>query len=398
MRNIEKNLRSKKYVRRKLCIFIFYTILISTNLLSSQGIVKADMAPPMDAPIGNLGPYQYQKTNVKMLEERVQIELTDSEFGEDSSKVVVNANFVLQNLGGDDENMEAIFPFTDINNCYIDYFYEVYKPAFKVSIDGQPVQISESTTPSQVGENCDPVSWGKFEINFPSRTNVSVDINYTMYESDRGQRWNSPKKSIYYLLETGAGWFGKIGKAEIILIFPYEITKENVTLPPGYIIRGNKAHWHWENLEPTKYDNLVVKFIEPHTWEKSLNLRANLQTNPQDAEQWLKLAELYKDISYDVKPRFGIESWGFAYQAVHAYQQALEILPDAVSIRVKYAGYLFQMSDTANRGQLQLSYPSIQRILRELDIVFAKYPDYEQADGLLDYINCRTSGMDMYCR
>ena len=125
------------------------------------------MAPTMDAPIGNLGPYQYQKTNVKMLEERVQIELTDSEFGEDSSKVVVNANFVLRNLGGDDENMEAIFPFTDINNCYNDYFYEVYKPAFKVSIDGQPIQTTEISTPSQVGETCNPVNWGKFEINFP---------------------------------------------------------------------------------------------------------------------------------------------------------------------------------------------------------------------------------------
>ena len=51
MRNIKKNLRSKKYVRRKLRIFILFTIFISTNLLSLQGNVKADMAPPMDAPI-----------------------------------------------------------------------------------------------------------------------------------------------------------------------------------------------------------------------------------------------------------------------------------------------------------------------------------------------------------
>ena len=397
MRNIENNLRSR-YLSHKLSIFILFTILISTNLLSSQGNVKADMAPPMDAPIGNLGPYQYQKTNVKMLEERVQIELTDSEFGEDSSKVVVNANFVLRNLGGDDENMEAIFPFTDINNCYNDYFYEVYKPAFKVSIDGQPIQTTEISTPSQVGETCNPVNWGKFEINFPSKTNVSVDINYTMYESDRGQRWNSPKKSIYYLLETGAGWFGKIGKAEIILIFPYEITKENVTLPPGYIIRGNQAHWHWENLEPTKYDNLIIKFIEPPTWEKLNDLRTHVRANPLDAYQWLNLSDLYKDISYYTQPKFGIESWGFAHQAVHAYQQALEIHPDAVSIRVEYAWFLFQMSDTANRRQLQLNYPSIQRILQELDIILAISPDYKQALGLLDYINCRTSEMDIYCR
>jgi hypothetical protein len=397
MRNIEKNLRSK-YVRRKLCISILFTIIISTNLLLSQGNVKADMAPPMDAPVGNLGPYQYQKTNVKMLEERVQIELTDSEFGEDSSKVVVNANFVFRNLGRDDEKMEAIFPFTDINNCYNDYFYEVYKPAFKVSIDGKPIQTTEISTPSQVGETCNPVNWGKFEIDFPSKMNVSVDINYTMNESYRGQRWNSPKKSIYYLLETGAGWFGNIGQAEIILIFPYEITKENVTLPPGYIIQGNQAHWHWENLEPTKYDNLIIKFIEPPTWEKLTYLRTHVGANPLDAYQWLNLADLYKDISYYTQPKFGIESWGFAHQAVHAYQQALEIHPDAVSIRVEYAWFLFQMSDTANRRQLQLSYPSIQRILQELDIVFAKYPDYEQAHGLLDYINCRTSGMDIYCR
>jgi hypothetical protein len=360
--------------------------------------VKADIAPPMDAPIGTLSPYQYQKTKVKMLAERVQIDLTADEFVDDSSKVVVNAHFVLQNLGSSDESLEAIFPFTDINNCYNDYFYEVYKAAFKVSIDGQPVQTSEFTTPSQVGEHCNPVNWGKFEILFPSRKKVSVDINYTMYESDRSQRWGSPKKSIYYLLETGAGWLGTIGKAEVILNFPYEITKENATLPPGYIIQGNQVHWYWENLEPTKYDNLVIKFIEPETWKKLTNLRANVEANPLDADQWLKLAELYNDISYHIKPRFGIESWGFAHQAVHAYQQALQIRPDAAYIRIEYAGFLFSMSDKANKGQLQMSYPSIQRILRELDIIFAQYPDYKQALGLLDYINCRTSGMEMYCR
>lgn len=393
-----KNHQCFTLFRRRLCITIMFVTILSSNFLRPPVNVKADVAPPPDAPIGNLGPYIFKKTKVKMQSERVQIDISADPLWNYFSKLQVDAHFVFQNMGSSDEYMQAIFPFSDINECGSGgYFYEVDEESFNVSIDGQPVKTSEFTTPSQVREHCSPEKWGKFEIHFPVRKNVNVDINYTMLELDYMRMWSFPKRSFYYLLETGAGWYGTIGKAEVIVNFPYDITKENATLPPGYTIRGNQARWYWENLEPTKYDNIIIQFIEPDKWEKLTNLRANTETNPWDADQWIEISDLYLDMAYYFNPRLGIEHWGFAHQAVHAYRQAMQLRPEAADIRASYAWLLCKMSYQGNGYQLSLSYPSVQRILREIDIILAQDPDNKTAHGILDYIDCRISGIG-FCR
>ena len=65
--------------------------------------------------------------------------------------------------------------------------------------------------------------WAHFPVTFPPGQDVSIVVEYTVV----GYRTGSSITEYFYVLQTGAGWKDTIGKAQIIVRLPYDITPMN---------------------------------------------------------------------------------------------------------------------------------------------------------------------------
>lgn len=118
------------------------------------------------------------------------------------------------------------------------------------------------------------VHWAAFEVTFPVHQQVLLQVTYRMngYSGFGG---------ISYILETGAGWYGNILSADLILRFPYEATSETIlSANPGYSFSGNEMSWKLINFEPTRESDLDVHIIPPGDWQEVLELRARVENSP----------------------------------------------------------------------------------------------------------------------
>ncbi|HSK89220.1 MAG TPA: hypothetical protein VK880_12720, partial [Anaerolineales bacterium] len=229
---------------------------------------RVDIAPSPEVEIGGL--HSFQDTEVQMMYERVELELQmfHSEDAVDplQNRVVVNAYFVMKNQGTVDENMQAVFPSQSRPFCHGnisgDTFtvYDIIQDSFEVSIDGIIVPTSVMDAPYG---DCLDYPWLAFDINFPVNKDVLVKVSYVM------ETWNvDSAQNIDYILETGAGWKGNIGRGYIILKFPYVVTSENVLsgATKGYQILYNEVFWSFQDLEPTSENNIHISIVSPNVW------------------------------------------------------------------------------------------------------------------------------------
>src|SRR4026209_193507 len=92
---------------------LLVALFVASILIPAQP-VRADMAPPPEVELSGLQPPQFQKTEVAMIYERVEMELgiyrDETGLQPIQNRVVVNAYFVMQNQGSADERMQAVFP------------------------------------------------------------------------------------------------------------------------------------------------------------------------------------------------------------------------------------------------------------------------------------------------
>lgn len=207
-------------------LILLFVFLVS--LFPPSQSIHADIAPPPEIELGGL--QTFQDTEVQMLYERVEMEL--GMFNDENSpdqvqnRVIVNAYFVMKNLGLEDENMQAVFPSQSAPVCHGntsgDSFtvYYILDDSFKVSIDGSIVPTFMVEAPYGI---CEDFPWLAFDVTFPVKKEVLVKVSYVMetWEVDYAQ-------NIDYILDTGAGWKGNIGRGYVILKFPYAVTSENI--------------------------------------------------------------------------------------------------------------------------------------------------------------------------
>ena len=196
--------------RRFIRVILTLGITLGGLVMIPNQPARADIAPPVEAPIGVPGPFQYQDTQVQMVAEQVLLELhvvgaqnyEQNPLG-GASIIQVTADFSMYNPGSSDESMQAIFPLTYIRctgpNEYIqdDYAYQIdpYKP-FTVTVNGDTISTTQVATPG--GEGCsegDEIEWKAFDITFPAHQTTQVGISYIM-----GQRRPSRSVGFYYIL------------------------------------------------------------------------------------------------------------------------------------------------------------------------------------------------------
>lgn len=399
------------------------TILVCTicAFLGSVSIqsVKANGAPPPDPTVGGAGPYQPQKTDVQMMAETVFIDVPPSN-REEPPQIKVNANFTMRNQGKIEEQMQVIFPLTRLNTFRNEEsLYEIDISSFTAKVNGQPVPFTTITTPPEMtipdmehDGFLSEVRWAAFEVTFSIQQDVTFQVEYEMlnpYRIPDGGYENFT--GIAYILETGAGWYGNILSAEITLRLPYQI--EEIALyyaKPGYVISGRELHWSLKDFEPTRDDNLDVRVVDAESWQAIVDLRSQVNRNPNDVDLQVRLADMYMSLSV-----FSMRPYGFSYSlnhrtsdlAVEARRKVVELRPEWGDAHFRLAEILWYTNPKVEKiwgessaipGSIQPNDPSIQEILHELDLAWS----YGLSEGmrsnekyLVEMINRAVSGLNL---
>jgi hypothetical protein len=374
-------------------IYVFLVCIICT-LLGSVSIqsVKADAAPPPDPTVGGVGPYQPQKTNVQMMAETVFIDVPQSPSNvQEPKQIRVNAEFTMRNQGKTEEQMQVIFPLTRLNTWQTEQaLYKIDVPSFAVKVNGQSVPFTSITTPPEVTATdtehgfMPEVQWAAFEVSFPVQKDVMLQVEYEMLNPYEYEVFTG----IAYILETGAGWYGNILSAEIIVRLPYQMEEAALYYAkPGYVISGKELHWTLKDFEPTRDDNLDVRVVEAEWWQAIVGMRSQVKQNPKDADAWNKLANGYESLAifYTIG---GQKENGFSYSlnhrtsdlAVEARRKVVELRPNWGDAHFWLAEILWYTNPTVEKiwgewtgtlGSIQPNDPSIQEVLHELELAWS---------------------------
>jgi tetratricopeptide (TPR) repeat protein len=415
-----------RFLIRMVLLFAIGVLVCGTDIRPAY----ADAGPGPDPTVGGAGPYQPQKTNVQMMSETVVIEVSPY-IDTASNQISVGASFNMQNQGRTEERMQVVFPLTRLDpNSYEESAYEVEPSTFVVWVDGLQVSTIEISTPAEKGYELEyahgpgwtsansiggfqpDVRWAAFDVTFPVHQNVSIQVAYKM---DGG---SASFRGIAYILETGAGWYGKILSADIILRLPYPASEEVIKdASPGYVFSGNEIRWKKTNFEPTRDDNLSIGVINSYTWRSVLELRSKVKQNPNDSDAWYALGDVYSQLAYwiftdycETGTSYTLTSPYFSGLAVEAYEKAIAIRPDWGDAHFELANILWfgnknvekrfrTYYDNRKIQPVRPEDPDIQRVLKELKLAWSYGITGNNADcympRLLDYINIAITDLDL---
>lgn len=347
---------------------ILHLLIASLILLSIPShTARADVAPPEAVPGSNLVPGG-ESTQVRMVAETVTLTVSQDPADEKEAVAETRAVFTMRNLGTAEESMAVRFPLSFFDGSSDGFFNYPELPSITVQVDGKAVPTRREMQPFLAGRpnasERDEVPWSVFDVTFPPNQDVTIEVVYNVDGFG-----DYPYEVFKYVLETGAGWNGTIGSAEIILRLPYEANTYNVwtegvegygEATPGGIFVGKEVHWKYTELEPTFENNLQFVIVTPFAWNKVLTEDANVTKNRDDGEAWGRLAKAYKDL---IMMRHGNLRADPAGQGMFelsrsAYETCLGILPNDPlwlygSAELLWAHYYFDLymlgqSDTQN--------------------------------------------------
>jgi hypothetical protein len=312
----------------------------------------------------------------------------------------VQADFTMNNPTTDDVGLTAWFPLASaLENVSWEINPNEIVPriaSFSVTVDGNPIDYAVSELPNPKGTDKPPLPWASFPVTFPAGKDTNIHVSYLL------PLQNSVKGSelaLYYIFQTGAGWAGPIGQADLILNLPYPASSETmVRIPPGSlslpyamsdpkavipsggVMEGNQARWTWTDFEPGPQDDFSIWLIDPVKWQELETARAAVQQNPDDGQAWLNLAEVYRTLSLKAYNFPGIFSASYLAPGLDAYQKAAELLPEhpAPHIGLAMLSLAPYMTTVNAPSEVMGLVQEELRIARELE---AAHPDLaEQSD------------------
>ena len=219
---------------------------------------------------------------------------------------------------------------------------------FQVSVDGIPVDFTVNELPNPQGEDKPPLPWASFPVTFPAGKEVLIQVRYVFFPQPTAV--DGVGMTLYYVFQTGAGWAGPIGKAELEVNMPYPASEETIgAMPDGGQVEGQQVQWTWENLEPGPQDDFSILLLRPERWEWLQAAQTNIRNYPDFGQGWLILAHIYERLSQGVWERGHIiPDFGETYQrlGVQAAQEAARLLPGDIGphyeLALLYASALSQ--------------------------------------------------------
>jgi hypothetical protein len=325
-------------------------LLVIILLLVPATPARADAAPPAPPPGANLGPGD-ELTQVRMVSETVMLVVWSNAPSGGLGQAGVTADFTMRNMGTQTESMAARFPISASDG----YGNLPEIRDLGVRVNGSVVPTRRTLGP-EIRWGDELVPWAEFDVTFPPGEDVDIRVVYTL-----DAYGEAPYASFEYIFETGAGWYGTIGRAELILRLPYEASVQNVLLGPGIgvgqttaggVIAGNDVRWEFTDFEPTGADNLQAVLVMPGAWLRVLTERENVARSPNDGEAWGRLGRACKEITLGLRGRGVREDEGARelYRlSVEAYGRALTLLPQDA---LWHAGFADLLAYHAHFGAL----------------------------------------------
>ncbi len=259
----------------------------------------------------------------------------------------VEADFTMRNPTAEDISLTAWFPLaSSLESISWELNPGEIVPrlkSFQVMVDGKTIPFETSELPNPKGTDKPPLPWASFPVTFPAGKDTLIHVSYTVPLSMAAK---DPAVTVYYIFQTGAGWAGPIGQADLIVNLPYPASGETMTgmksislpyggvgktevgIPAGAVLKGNQARWTWKNLEPGPEDDFAIWVIMPAKWKQVISDRAAVKARPNDGQAWLELAYTYHTLStHWMSNSPNLFSSAYLPQAREAYQKAAALLP-----------------------------------------------------------------------
>jgi hypothetical protein len=320
----------------------FALLFLVVILLFPIRAARADAAPPENPPGGDVSPEG--GTEVQMVAEQVTIDFRPNT--DDSASV--SAWFLFHNTSDQPEHLKVRFPLNG------DPQWNPNNPAEDYSmIDDFVARIGGQKLPTRTVKDTDPdaeafflgssavLYWAVFEVDFPAGQDVKLTISYTLRPTE-----DSSYASVHYLLATGAGWKGPIGKVDVNILFPYILNEYNLPGMNDYsrwdaqlgrttTVLENQIRFHYDELEPTQDNNVGVWTLQPRLWQAILQCRLRVISLPDDAGAWLNLARAYAAAGQEHHGMFGNGDLALLY--IHAMERAITLDPRDASLHAEFA-------------------------------------------------------------
>ena len=354
---------------------------------------SADVAPPETVPGSNVNPAS-ESTQVRMVAETVILAVSEDPVDPQGAIAKTEAVFTMRNLGAAEEQMAVRFP--------LSFFHGESDSFFQFpEIDSINVQVDEKTVPTrremqaalasdQAYVERDQIPWAVFDVAFPPNQDVTIAVTYTVEGSGY-----YPYETFKYVLETGAGWNGTIGSAEITLRLPYAANTKNIWFETadgytrstqGGIISENEIHWNLQDVEPTFENNIQIDVLSPMVWKNVLRETDAVTQNPNDGEAWGRLGKAYKEAILLGKGYLRDDAAGREMFALSksAYEKCLVLLPKDSLWHYGYAELLWShyYFDVYWLGK-QDSERMLPTVLSELQTALVLDPNNQQAREFL---------------
>ena len=313
----------------------------------------------------------------------------------------VQAVFTMTNPTSEEVNLTAWFPLASALE-FVDWELNPDEivpriAKFQVSVDGNPIDYAVSELPNPKGTDKPPLPWASFPVTFAAGKDTHIEVSYLLplKTSVKGT-----ELALYYIFQTGSGWAGPIGKAELVLNLPYPASAETMArirpgslgmpysmaspgalIPSEAVMEGNQAKWTWTNFEPGPQDDFSMWLMDPAIWEELASARAAVQANPQDGQAWLELAGLYRSLALKPYGFPGIFSQAYLSLGLEAYQKAAELSPEqpAAHLGLAMLSLAPYMADLNAPSEVMGFVQEQLRIARELETA---HPDLAEQGGL----------------
>ena len=243
------------------------TTIILTSLLLCILSAYADIQPN---PIVAKGIIAGKNTSIRMDSERVVVDLY-------KDSAIVECHFYMKN-DGDAEKLTIGFP--EMNFHYFKSNTGAETGNFRASENGERVKLINFHQPEAssmkeqfsfsglVNQQSEDQPWYLWDSAFGKGELKTIVVRYTL---PNGAMKNGIRY-FTYLLNTGSGWKGNIGKAEVVInlidITPNLILK---ALPKNHLIKGNQLSWTFTNFEPTTKDDIIVYYEHSKGYYKQIS-------------------------------------------------------------------------------------------------------------------------------
>jgi hypothetical protein len=201
-----------------------------------------------------------------------------------------------------------------------------------------------ASCPTRKGADKPPLPWASFPVTFPAGEETQLQVRYTvpLQTAVKGK-----ELALYYIFQTGAGWAGPIGQAELVVNLPYPASAETLAvaapgslslpygqanalpaIPEGVTLEGNQARWMWKDFEPGAQDDFAAWLMDLEQWQALEAAKAKVQALPEDGQAWLELAGVYRSLATVGFNSPSIFSASYLQPGMEAYREAAGLLPE----------------------------------------------------------------------